>query len=128
MRFSLYFEVKSREWVSVPASAVGHADFYRSQSSTTAVLESTRLGEAQARGLDSVLTLQSAVHDLEIKLGIDESNRWTPESPEWVEAELAIDRAEYQSTIDKVEGLIVARLFELSKLNQSGIGMCLILV
>lgn len=118
----MYFEVTSREWVSVPASAAECADFYQSQTSATATLESARLGEGKARGLDTVLTLQVAVHDLEIKLNIDESDRWTPESPQWMEAEVAIDRAEYQSAIDKVEGLVVARLFELSKLNQSGIG------
>lgn len=118
----MYFEVTSREWVSVPTSAAESADFYQSQSNATATLESTRLSEAQARGLDTVLTLQGAVHDLEIKLNIDESNRWTPENPQWMEAEVAIDRAEYQSAIDKVEGLVVAHLFELSKLNQSGIG------
>lgn len=123
----MYFEVTSREWVTVPASAVESDTFYLSHSNSTTALESSRLVGARARGLDSVLTLQGAIRDLEIKLNIAESNRWMPGTPQWIEAEAAIDHAEYQSAIDKVEGLVVARLFELSKLNQSGIGVCLLI-
>lgn len=119
---SQYFNVTSREWVAIPASAVGSSDFYLSAAATLPLWESTRLVEAQAQGLNSVLTLQGAIRDLEIRLNIDESNRWMPGSRQWKEAEVAIDCANYQSAIDKVEGLVVACLFELSK---SGIGTCL---
>lgn len=63
------------------------------------------------------------MRDLEIKLGINKQDRWTSGSPQWVEVEAKVYHAEYQSAIDKLEGLVIARLFELSKLNQSGIGM-----
>lgn len=109
--------------MSIPLSAVEQTEFYLSQPAITQSLEMAELDEARSRGLDSVLTLQGAIRDLEVKLGIDENDRWTPGSPQWIEVEANMNHSEYQLVIDRLEGLVVGRLFELAKLHQSGIGM-----
>ncbi|KAJ7855627.1 hypothetical protein B0H14DRAFT_3085411 [Mycena olivaceomarginata] len=54
-----------------------------------------------------------AVQDLELRM--DLRNRWTPGCAEWSEA--AVLRA-----LDKLQGLVIARLFELTKCHMSGTG------
>ncbi|KAF7374056.1 hypothetical protein MSAN_00286500 [Mycena sanguinolenta] len=63
---------------------------------------------------------QELVQDLETRLNI--SSRWTSASPEWVLAVKAIKDREYQDALDQVEKIIVERLFEMTKINQSGTG------
>lgn len=60
------------------------------------------------------------VQDLEKKLGV--ANRWEPESTEWVNAGKLVAMRKYQRALDQLEGLIVARMFELTKLNMSQTG------
>ncbi|KAF8512930.1 hypothetical protein BU17DRAFT_53768, partial [Hysterangium stoloniferum] len=48
---------------------------------------------------------------------------WTLESAEWKLTEEKLAMREYQLTLNKLEGLVVSRLIELTKLNQSGIGV-----
>jgi hypothetical protein len=60
------------------------------------------------------------VKDLEKKLGV--ANRWEPESVEWVNAGKLVAMRKYQRALDQLEGLIVARMFELTKLNMSQTG------
>jgi hypothetical protein len=60
------------------------------------------------------------VQELEKKLGID--NRWEPGSAEWVNTSKLVAMRKYQRALDQLEGLIVARMFELTKLNMSQTG------
>ena len=62
-----------------------------------------------------------AVQALEMKLEI--TRRWTPEDAEWREAGRLVAMRKYQRALDVLEGLIVARMFELTKMNQSQTGM-----
>ena len=71
-------------------------------------------------GLDSLLVLQDAVRTMETKLGI--KARWTPASPEWKEVDISVAERDYQRAIDRLEGVAVARLFELEKANQASTG------
>ena len=71
--------------------------------------------------MDTLLTLQGAVRDIEDKLGVGE-HRWRPGNPEWIEADKLETEVEYDKAVDALEGLVVARLFELSRLNHAGIG------
>ncbi|EIW77525.1 hypothetical protein CONPUDRAFT_167712 [Coniophora puteana RWD-64-598 SS2] len=48
--------------------------------------------------------------------------RWTPDSPQWQESGLLVGRWKYQRALDALEGLIVVRVFELGKMNQSQTG------
>ncbi|KAF8576460.1 hypothetical protein K439DRAFT_1367201, partial [Ramaria rubella] len=77
-------------------------------------------GYAHATVLDTLLTLQKAVQDLEAKLEIDK--QWEPGSQEWVATQQMIDMRKYQRAVDHLEGLIVAPLMELSKAHQGGTG------
>ncbi|KAF7967244.1 hypothetical protein HWV62_35063 [Athelia sp. TMB] len=60
------------------------------------------------------------VLDLETKLEI--MTRWTPECEEWRQAGDLVAMRRYQRALDHVEGLIVARMFELTKMNMSKTG------
>ncbi|KAJ7058312.1 hypothetical protein C8F01DRAFT_1085496 [Mycena amicta] len=58
------------------------------------------------------------VHELERELEIE--TRWTPSSPEWAAAEEAVRMHAYRKAVDGLELLVVQRLLELTKMNQSG--------
>ncbi|KAJ7822559.1 hypothetical protein B0H14DRAFT_2271758, partial [Mycena olivaceomarginata] len=60
-----------------------------------------------------------AVQELEEKLGI--SDRWTSESPQWTTA-VQVKQKKYQKALDAVELLVMERIFELTKINQSQTG------
>ncbi|KAF8483084.1 hypothetical protein JB92DRAFT_3132160 [Gautieria morchelliformis] len=75
---------------------------------------------ARARSLETLLTLQEAVQDLESKLEIGE--RWEKGSPAWLATQAMIDSRAYCRAINKLEGLVVGWLFELGKVHQAGTG------
>jgi hypothetical protein len=61
-----------------------------------------------------------AVQILECKLNI--AQRWTLDSVEWQQAAEKVSMRRYQRCIDALEGLVVARMFELTKMNMSQTG------
>jgi hypothetical protein len=61
-----------------------------------------------------------AVQVLEKKMSI--TSRWEPESMEWKAAAEKVVKRRYQRCIDNLEGLVVARMFELTKMNMSQTG------
>ncbi|KII92210.1 hypothetical protein PLICRDRAFT_104028 [Plicaturopsis crispa FD-325 SS-3] len=61
-----------------------------------------------------------AVQVLELKLDIQV--RWVATDPEWQNAGRLVAMRKYQRALDSLEGLIVARMFELSKMNRSQTG------
>ena len=65
------------------------------------------------------------VQDLERRLNI--SIRWKPGDAEWQHTGRLVANREYQRALDRLEGLIVARIFELSKMNRAGTGKFLFL-
>lgn len=89
--------------------------FYRTNISKTASIE-----EAARNGLDSLLALQNAARRLEDKLVV--TKRWTETCDDWKRVDISIAERDYRKAIDRLEGLVVARLFELSKMNQAGTG------
>jgi hypothetical protein len=62
----------------------------------------------------------ATVQELEIKLNIIQ--RWVPNDPEWQNAGRLVATRQYQRALDTLEGLVVARIFELTKMNRSGTG------
>ena len=62
----------------------------------------------------------AAVHTLELRLGI--ITHWVPGNPEWEEAGRLVSMQKYQWSLDNLEGLVVARIFELTKMNRSQTG------
>ncbi|KAJ7885831.1 hypothetical protein B0H13DRAFT_1889454 [Mycena leptocephala] len=61
-----------------------------------------------------------SVHALEVKLNVAE--RWTVASLKWVATVVEIKKRKYQLALDALELLIVERIFELTKMNQSQTG------
>ena len=66
-----------------------------------------------------------AVQELEGHLGI--SCCWVPEDEEWQAAAQLVANRKYQRALDNLEQLVVSWIFELSKMNQSGTGKCILL-
>ena len=65
------------------------------------------------------------VQDLERKLEVVE--QWTCERPEWGVAAAMVGKCWYQRCLDSLKGLIVLRMFELTKVHLSQTGMCFII-
>ena len=61
------------------------------------------------------------VQELENKLGI--SQRWVSGDPEWENTKRLVANRKYQRAVDHLEGLVVARIFELTKMNRAGTGL-----
>lgn len=55
-----------------------------------------------------------------MKLGV--TRRWTPDDIEWKDAGRLVANRKFQRALDSLEGLVVARIFELSKMNRAGTG------
>jgi hypothetical protein len=60
------------------------------------------------------------VQDLELRLGI--TSRWVVGDEDWIKAAEMVGKRRYQRALDQLQGLIVARMFELCKMNMSGTG------
>ena len=70
--------------------------------------------------LQELATLRDMVVAMERKLGINV--RWTSNCAEWKSSQVLLNTRTYRQALDNLEGLIVARLFELTKMNLSGTG------
>lgn len=64
--------------------------------------------------------LLADVQALEARLGITE--RWKEGSEPWIKAEKLVTEASYRKALDKLDRLLVARMFEMARLNVSGTG------
>ncbi|KAE9395671.1 hypothetical protein BT96DRAFT_750245, partial [Gymnopus androsaceus JB14] len=60
---------------------------------------------------------------LEWKLEI--GARWVKGSEKWDAASKLVKEANYRKALDKLEALLVARIFEMTRLNVAGTGKCL---
>jgi hypothetical protein len=89
------------------------------QRDTTASMETARRHALELQKRDLL-----AVQQLENKLNI--AQRWEPGSFEWQAAAEKVLMRTYQRCIDVLEGLIVARMFELTKMNRSQTGNYLV--
>ncbi|KAF8574808.1 hypothetical protein K439DRAFT_1624058 [Ramaria rubella] len=83
-------------------------------------IEELQLQNYYSRADRHMCHLESALLQLEQKLEIQIT--WTPDSPEWKEMQKYLQARTYQRTLNILKGLVVARLFELTKVNQSGTG------
>ncbi|KAF8491772.1 hypothetical protein JB92DRAFT_3085088 [Gautieria morchelliformis] len=105
----------ANQWKSADITDLQGIGAYAGASASSRHLEMAR-----ARSLETLLTLQEAVQDLESKLEIGE--RWEKGSPAWIATQAMIDSRAYRQAINKLEGLVVGRLFELGKVHQAGTG------
>ncbi|KAF7367673.1 hypothetical protein MSAN_00831000 [Mycena sanguinolenta] len=82
--------------------------------------ETRRLETQRRHALEVFSKTLAAVQDLEIRLGV--VRRWEPEDAEWIAAATMVVSRRYQRALDELEGLVVARMFELSKAHMSDTG------
>ncbi|KAJ3918492.1 hypothetical protein F5877DRAFT_67325 [Lentinula edodes] len=82
--------------------------------------QTSALERAQRHAQENERKILADVHALESKL--DVRVWWTEGSVQWEEAGALVTGAKYRRALDKLEGLLVSRIFELSWLNISGTG------
>jgi hypothetical protein len=63
----------------------------------------------------------NSVQALELRMNVE--IRWCPEDKEWEDAVALVLNRRYRHAVDNLEGLVVKRLLELTKVNQSGLGI-----
>ncbi|KAJ7348547.1 hypothetical protein DFH08DRAFT_914340 [Mycena albidolilacea] len=81
---------------------------------------STANGNTRRHAHENYNKVVKAVQATECRLSIEV--RWTSEDKEWTDAaELVVNR-QYRRAVDSLEALVVKRLLELTKVNQSGLG------
>ncbi|KAK7696630.1 hypothetical protein QCA50_001288 [Cerrena zonata] len=62
------------------------------------------------------------VIEMELRMGIDASERWQPTSPEYVETLQYIAERRYHQALNSLHKVVIQRLFELHKLNLAQTG------
>jgi hypothetical protein len=80
----------------------------------------TSIETARRHALEGYEKDLKIVQELEKKLGV--VDRWEPGSAEWLNTSKLVAMRKYQRALDQLEGLIVARMFELTKMNMSQTG------
>lgn len=93
---------------------------YASRTTQTKKLET-----ASRHALERYEHATEAVRDMEMWLGIE--SRWGPDDSQWQDTAKLVANREYRRAVDNLEGLVVARIFELTKMNRAGTGMQCIL-
>ncbi|KAJ7735271.1 hypothetical protein DFH07DRAFT_870772 [Mycena maculata] len=91
------------------------------EASYAEATKTTRRIETQCRHAQEMRDKAlGAVHDLELRIPID--TRWIEGGEKWEAAARMAHRHRYQRALDHLEGLVVARMFELAKCHMSGTG------
>lgn len=83
-----------------------------------------RAGLLQQHAFENYQCMQDLLQVYENSHGI--TTRWTPDMPEWQTASRYLATRDYQKALTRLEGLVVARLFELHKMGLSGTGAVIV--
>jgi hypothetical protein len=100
-------------WSTLTPESIGRRD-------ATRAIETVRRHAIEMHDKDLI-----AVQLMEKRLNI--TDRWTPESEEWKAAAEKVSMRQFQRCLDSLEGLVVARMFELTRMNMSQTGKLLCL-
>ena len=92
---------------------------YSSELSKTRRLETERRYADERRQ-----AILKDVVEMEVKMAI--TARWQPSSPEYINAVQYLERRKYEKALDHLQKLVVQRLFELHRMNQSRNGMSIL--
>ncbi|KAH8107285.1 hypothetical protein DFH11DRAFT_1549792 [Phellopilus nigrolimitatus] len=109
----LSYENTKHMWMRTSNEIIRNTYNYSQESSATKSIE-----RARSQGLETVLTFQKEAEDYEAKLGVQ--LRWTEDCEEWKAADITLAEHDYRRAVDHLEGLVIARLFELSKMGRAG--------
>ncbi|KAF9041243.1 hypothetical protein BJ165DRAFT_1416052 [Panaeolus papilionaceus] len=99
------------QWISLTPSTINTTPDETRRNET----KRRQLQERHRREMDMI-------HGLEVKLDIKPEDRWIPGDKEWEETQQLVYLRRYRAAVDRLEGLVVARLFELTKMNMSQTG------
>jgi len=94
------------------SSTTPQVETYSSELLKTRRLETERQYADERRQ-----TILKEVVEMEVKLSI--TTRWQPFSPEYINAVQYLGHCKYEKALDHLQKLVVQRLFELHKMNQS---------
>ncbi|KAJ6481410.1 hypothetical protein DFH09DRAFT_950547 [Mycena vulgaris] len=83
-----------------------------------AVKETRAIETRRRHALELVSKALDAVQELERRL---DTERWVRGSEKWKAVATLVEKRRYQRALDSLEGLIVARMFELCKVNLAGL-------
>ncbi|KAJ7906808.1 hypothetical protein B0H13DRAFT_2504858 [Mycena leptocephala] len=100
--------------VQAPFITEAHSSYAQAAQATWRV--ETQRRHAQELQVNTL----AAVHDLELRLGVE--SRWVEGDERWVAAAAMVRRRRYQRALDNLEGLIIARVFELGKCHMPETG------
>ncbi|KAI0072741.1 hypothetical protein K474DRAFT_1604536 [Panus rudis PR-1116 ss-1] len=114
----------SRFYDSVPStySFVTPSTTISSNSYSAEALATARLEQKRRKAMEEYDRVHNEVLNLEIRMNISESERWTPASPQYKETLKYLEERQYQRALMKVQKLVIQRLFELHKLNLAQTG------
>ncbi|KAG2029540.1 hypothetical protein BDR03DRAFT_1044137 [Suillus americanus] len=88
----------------------------------TILYHTVQILQTHAKPRPHVRNLRS-VQALECKLEV--ITQWVPEDGEWQRVGRLVANRKYQRALDRLEGLVVAHIFELAKMNRAGTGEAL---
>ncbi|KAG1850404.1 hypothetical protein F4604DRAFT_1934402 [Suillus subluteus] len=114
-----FLEAKYGSIMSVPFLMYTTANFTASSGLDVPMQEHSKATEAERTSALRRLQLQmNVVEDFEHRHGIGEC--WIPSDPRYVQALEYSSQRRFIHVVEELEGLVVQRLFELSKVNLSG--------
>ena len=88
-------------------------------------MSTTRKAESQRRHIiDQIERVSTELCECEVTLGISRGNRWTYATPEYIETLKYLRERKYHRALNKLQRLLILRMFELSKLNVAKTGEC----
>lgn len=64
--------------------------------------------------------VEREVGDLEVRLAVEQT--WSKTDAKYIEVQSYMQKRDFHRAVDKLQGLIVQRLFEMSKANVAGMG------
>lgn len=122
LSISRQYDNTSAKFMIATPSEYGSSTQQQTVETYSSELSRTRRLETERRYADERRqALLKDVVEMEVKLAI--TNRWQPSSPEYIHAVQYLGRRKYEKALDHLQKLVVQRLFELHKMNQSQNGV-----
>ncbi|KAG1845645.1 hypothetical protein F4604DRAFT_1936793 [Suillus subluteus] len=116
-----YVEATYGHLTTVPFLTYTPTNFTRTSGLNVTSCNSSKVFESEHASVICKYELQlNVVEDFELRHGITE--RWLPHDPKYVQAAQYSQERQFIRSVEELEGLVVRRLFELSKANLAGTG------
>ncbi|KAL0569696.1 hypothetical protein V5O48_012269 [Marasmius crinis-equi] len=117
-----YAEKLEKYWLA-KANAVKATEAYKNMQRTSEGLTAQQIKSIESKYRTTFEAEGAAEEHLRVlEDDMDIVERWGPESEEYQETVRELEARRYRRVLDKLERLVVSRLFEFTKLNMSGVG------